>query len=429
MSASRRFLISALVVVSILTAAVMLRVRASRSAALPAPPLSAGSAHLLVPAPLASLPPAAPSSSSAPTSPRAVSSGSPAMLHLDPARTNRSPFLGPADPIVLWTFEAGAPIETAPAQLPDGTTVVGTLAGRVAAVTAEGRGDWSLDLHARIYGSPLIDRGTIYLGADSGKLVAISSNGKIRWQLDTDGEADTAAALAPWGAILMAAGKVLYAVRPGGNVLWRVKAQRKLYGSPAVGADGTVYVGSQDDRLYAVSREGKIRWSTNLGADVDCAPSVDDDGTVVAGADGGAIVALDGASGKVRWRAQVGGHVRGSLTITRAGVVVAGTYGPAPAVVAVDGATGRELWRFAVRGTGATEFGVHGSPVEDAAGNLYFGAQDDVVYSLTGDGRLRWRVGTGGDVDAPVILAGNGRLLAASDDGKLYCVVDREASP
>jgi len=427
-SATRRFLISTLVVGSVLTAAVTLRVGASRSAAVPAPPLSAGSVHLLVAAPPASLPPAAPAASG-PTSPRAVDTGSPAMLHLDPARTNRSPFLGPADPVVLWTFEAGAPIETAPVQLPDGTTVIATLAGRVAAVTADGKRDWSLDLHARLYGSPLMDRGTIYLGADSGKLVAISSRGKIRWQLDTDGEADTAATLAPWGAILMAAGKVLYAVRPDGNVLWRVKAQRKLYGSPAVGPDGTVYVGSQDDRLYAVTREGRIRWSTSLGADVDCAPSVDDDGTVLAGADGGAIVALEGASGKMRWRAQVGGHVRGSLTITRAGAVVAGTYGPAPAVVAIDIATGRELWRFAVQGTGATEFGVHGSPVEDAAGNLYFGAQDDVVYSLTGDGRLRWRVGTGGDVDAPVILAGSGRLLAASDDGKLYCVVDREERP
>lgn len=347
------------------------------------------------------------------------------MLHLDPARTNRSPFLGPAEPVVLWTTDVGGPIETAPVQLEDGTTVVGTLAGRVVAVSPEGAIAWSLDVHERAYGSPLVMRETIYGGTDARRFIAVTSRGVLRWQLDTDGEADTAAAPTPWGALVFAAGKTLYAVRPDGSVLWRVKAHRKLYGAPAVGPDGSVYAGSQDDRLYAVTPSGQLRWSVALGGDVDCAPAVDDDGTVYAGADGGRVVALDAATGNERWRASVGGHVRGSVTVTRSGLIVVGTYGPAPAVVALEGATGRELWRFGVRGTGATEFGVHGSPVEDAAGNLYFGAQDDMVYSLTADGRVRWRLGTGGDVDAPIVLTGQGRLMAASDDGKLYCAVDR----
>src|SRR5689334_16853667 len=43
-----------------------------------------------------------------------VSAGPPCMLHLDPRRTNRSPFEGPTVPTVAWIFDTGGPIEAAP---------------------------------------------------------------------------------------------------------------------------------------------------------------------------------------------------------------------------------------------------------------------------------------------------------------------------
>ncbi len=181
-------------------------------------------------------------------------------------------------------------------------------------------------------------------------------------------------------------------------------------------------MGAQDDRLYGIRRVGSIRFEVDLGRDVDCAPAVDDDGTVFAGTDGGAVVAVNPEDGSVMWRTEVGGHVRGGLTVTRSHDVVAGVYGPAPRVVCLDGETGKERWSFAVQGTGARSFGVHGSPVEDADGNLLFGAQDDAVYCLTPRGQLRWKMATGGDVDAPVVLIADGVMLVASDDGKLYRV-------
>jgi outer membrane protein assembly factor BamB len=79
-------------------------------------------------------------------------------------------------------------------------------------------------------------------------------------------------------------------------------------------------------------------------------------------------------------------------------------------------------FRFPVSGTGASEFGIHGGPVEDAAGRLYFGAQDDHAYCLTSEGALVWKLRTGGDVDAPLVITPKGLLLVGSDDGKLYAV-------
>lgn len=356
-----------------------------------------------------------------------VSSTAPAMFHLDPARTNRSAFLGPSDPIIRWAFDAGSAIETAPAFTADGTAVIGTLGGKIVGVSRDGTAAFSVDLRERIYASPLTNAEMIFTGSDAHQFLALSSKGALRWRLDTDGEVDTSPVVAPNGTIVVAAGRVVYGVRSDGGVAWRFRAGHKIYGSPAIAADGTAYVGSQDNHLYAIDSTGHMRFAVDLGSDVDCAPAVDDDGTVVVGVDDNAVVSIEPARGTIRWRAVLGGHVRGGLTITRNHDVIAGIYGPTPAVVRMDGSTGKIQWRHVVPGTGASEFGVHGSPVEDARGDLYFGAQDDVIYSLSAAGELRWRFQTGADVDAPVVLAPSNLLYAASDDGKLYCIGDRGA--
>jgi outer membrane protein assembly factor BamB len=351
-----------------------------------------------------------------------VSTGAPRMIHVDARHTNRSPFEGPRQPTVVWTFDTGGPIEAAPAILTDGTIVVASLGGKIFGLGNDGKARFTVDVGERLYSSPLATEAGFFLGADAGKFIGLSPTGTVRWKLETNGDADTGAALTPWGGIVFASGRMIYAAKPDGTVLWRVKTRKKSFSSPAVADDGTVYAGSQDHHLYAIDAAGAVKWSVDLGADVDSAPAVADDGTIMVGSDRAEVVALAPADGAIKWRTRVGGFVRGALSIARDGVVLAGTYGPAPHLVALDPDDGHTLWTFAVPGTGAPEFGVHGGPVEDAAGRLYFGAQDDCVYALQGDGTLLWKFKTQGDVDAPLAITDEGVLLAGSDDGKLYAL-------
>lgn len=339
------------------------------------------------------------------------------------ARRHRSAFAGPREaPRVRFTWYAGGPIETMPALTAEGDVVVATLSGKVARVTPAGAVVWTAELGERIYASPLITRDAVVLGSDARRFVSLAlATGKTRWQLDADGEADVAPAEAPGGGVIAAAGRVLYGLRENGGVRFRLKLPRKIYAAPAVADDGTIYVGAQDHRLYAIAKEGTVRWSRDLGADVDCAPAIGDDGTIFAASDAGLVVAFD-AQGHERWRAAVGGFIRGGLTVGRAGIVLAGTYGPGPRVVALDATSGAERWSFAVQGTGAPEFGIHGAPLEDADGKLFFGAQDDRVYALDAAGRLLWTFSTGGDVDAPLTVGPGGVLYVGSDDGRLYAL-------
>ena len=41
------------------------------------------------------------------------------------------------------------------------------------------------------------------------------------------------------------------------TVLWEFKTGDIVYSSPAIGPDGTVYVGSQDNKLYAIKTNSK----------------------------------------------------------------------------------------------------------------------------------------------------------------------------
>jgi outer membrane protein assembly factor BamB len=341
----------------------------------------------------------------------------------DRGRRHRAAFSGPAaSPRARFVWDAGGPIETMPAITENGDVVVASLSGRVARLSPEGTTKWAVELGERVYASPLLLGETLVVGSDAKRVIALSlASGKKRWELAVEGEADTAAAETPDGALVIAAGRVLYGLRADGAVRYRVTIPRKVYASPAIADDGTVYVGAQDHRLYAISPRGVVAWSRDLGGDVDCAPALGDDGTVYAASDAGQVFAFD-ALGNERWRANVGGFIRGGLTVSRSGTVFAGTYGPGPRVVALDGASGAERWTFRIQGTGAPEFGIHGAPLEDPEGNLYFGTQDDLVYALDAAGHLRWSFATQGDVDAPLAIGPTGVLYAGSDDGHLYAL-------
>ncbi len=347
-----------------------------------------------------------------------VPAGAPRTLHGGPRRTHRAAARGPRATKTAWRARVDGPVAAQVTSSPDETTLyVATLNGSVVALSREdGSRRWSASLGDRVYATPLVhDDGTIYVGSDAKKLVALSPKGEVIFRLETEGEVDTAPVLAKDGTIVFAAGKDVYAVRRGGDVAWRFRAKNKVFTAPAISEDGLVVVGSQDHHVHAIGPGGVLAWTVDLGVDVDGGAAIADDGSIYVGTDAGDVVKLD-PKGHIAWRTPVSGFVRGSLSIARNGDVMAGTYGPVPHVVRLS-PDGSIRGAFAIRGTGAREFGIHGGPLEDAEGTLYFGAQDDAVRAVAVDGMLRWRFDTGGDVDAPLSMLSDGSLVAPSEDG------------
>ncbi|MHB1846007.1 MAG: choice-of-anchor D domain-containing protein [Deltaproteobacteria bacterium] len=66
-----------------------------------------------------------------------------------------------------------------------------------------------------------------------------------------------------------------------------------VLGSPAVGADGTVFVGSTDGNFYAINgTTGALKWKYTVGAAINSSPAIGTDGTVYFAADDGNLYAL-----------------------------------------------------------------------------------------------------------------------------------------
>ena len=69
-----------------------------------------------------------------------------------------------------------------------------------------------------------------------------------------------------------------------GSVLWEFETGGEVWSSPAVGADGTVYVGSEDNKVYALDgKTGIKKWEFVTGGAVLSSPAIGADGTVYVG--------------------------------------------------------------------------------------------------------------------------------------------------
>jgi outer membrane protein assembly factor BamB len=78
---------------------------------------------------------------------------------------------------------------------------------------------------------------------------------------------------------------------------WSFTTGSSVFSSPAIGADGTVYVGSYGGKLYAISppangTTGVLKWSFTAGNDVSSSPAIGADGTVYVASYDGRLYAI-----------------------------------------------------------------------------------------------------------------------------------------
>ena len=69
------------------------------------------------------------------------------------------------------------------------------------------------------------------------------------------------------------------------RLLWTFETGDKItWSSPAIGTDGTVYIGSYDYKVYALNgKTGAKKWEYKTGAEVESPPAIGTDGTVYFG--------------------------------------------------------------------------------------------------------------------------------------------------
>jgi len=87
-----------------------------------------------------------------------------------------------------------------------------------------------------------------------------------------------------------------------------------FFSSPAVAADGTIYIGTEGGELVAVTSAGVIKWSYQTSGPIWTSPVIGADGTVYIGSNDNSIYAIN-PNGTMQWSFQTGDQVLSSAAI------------------------------------------------------------------------------------------------------------------
>ncbi len=350
--------------------------------------------------------------------------------------------------ILLWSFETAGAIDGSPAIGNDGTIYAGSFDRQVYALNPDGTLKWVHPTRSNFTAGPAIGSdGTIYIGGTDqdlrvygcpdgstrsevvGYLYAINPDGSRKWRITLSGAIDSSPAIALDGTIYIGSdgdnvdlsfdrtdqcddnsiippsdalswfpvNGHLYAITPNGTIKWDFRTIGDVDSSPAIGSDGTIYVGSDayifgygedatkyltfnptaEGYFYAIHPNGTLIWVFDAFGDVDSSPAIGSDGTIYFGSDKNDVFALN-PDGSIKW-----------------------VY---PTLDDVDS-----------------------SPAIASDGTVYVGSDDENLYALNPDGSLKWRYETGGDVDSSPSIWSDGTIYVGSDDKNLYAIYgDRE---
>ena len=192
-----------------------------------------------------------------------------------------------------WRFETGSRIPYSPSLAPDGTIYLGARNGNLYALNADGSLKWQRNLGAVSSAASVGNEGIIYLGAGSGYRALNPADGSQIWSFSpVDAEADSTPTLGAGGRVYLTSNaNELYALSPDGALAWTFTAEqegeREVHFSSPVTLDGArvLYAGTREGELFAVNPDGSLRWRFSLpeGGMVLVGPAVGPDGTLYVG--------------------------------------------------------------------------------------------------------------------------------------------------
>ena len=278
------------------------------------------------------------------------------------------------------------------------------------AVTTAGRGDWWLFRHDLQHTGRSHFTGVsvpalkwthpCYLGGGTGILISSPA-------LGADGT-----------LYVGSADQHLYAVNPDGTAKWAHPFATNGYilSSPAIGTDGVVYVGSADGKLYAINPDGTMKWQFSAGSEIDSSPTLGTDGTIYVGCCNHALYAIN-PNGTRKWAFTTGAAIYSSPAIGTDGTIYVGSCDDK--LYAIN-ANGTAKWTHPF----ATSDEIASSPAVGTDGTIYLGSADHHLYAINSNGVAKWAhpVTTTQPIISSPAIGADGTIYIGSEDGSVYAV-------
>lgn len=277
---------------------------------------------------------------------------------------------------LLWRFRAAGNFRhSTPAIGGDGTIYVGGADGNLYAINPDSTRKWTFSASGAIKTSPNIAvDGTIYFGADDGRLYAVNPDSTLKWTYPTGDTIRCSPTIAPDGTILVGSMDFfLYAIWPDGALRWRAATGDAIkFCSPAVTEESVIYFGSYDGFLYAVTLDQEFLWAYDTGHVVRSSPAIGPDGTIYVGSSD-KLLALD-PDGVLIWDYDTDGLVVSSpVYFGDDDVICVGSDDGAFYCIHDDGSLD---WTFTVGSP------IRTSPAPGIVGNIYVADLSGVIWAF-----------------------------------------------
>ena len=317
---------------------------------------------------------------------------------------------------------------------------------------------WRFGIGDIVWGGPVIDyEGIIYVGAET--LYAFYLNGTLKWKYDGWIRTEASAPAIDGNGVLYVGNiwgsTCLYAIYTyNGTLKWKFPAGG-IWSSPAIGNDGSIYFGSDDNYIYALYSDGTLKWAYKTGLVVYSSPAIGLDGTIYCGSHDGNLYAFYPDNGTLKWKYQTGDWIGRGPCIADDGTIYFGSWdgylyavypngtlkwktggylcGTTP-VIGDDGTiyVGNKQLCAIYPENGAIKWSfnlddnedIRGSnPCISADGTIYFGTfGGSKIYAVNSDGTLKWRKSIGGDIVSAPAIGEDGTVYIGDgrDDGYLH---------
>jgi eukaryotic-like serine/threonine-protein kinase len=319
---------------------------------------------------------------------------------------------------LLWTFEAGGPIESSAAITGDTVYVASNFGELVALDLASGKPKWRYRAVSENLGiaesSPAVAGGTVYIGDLDGMLHAVdAATGGRKWTYKTGGEIKSSPVVVGTRVLIGSYDGALHAVAADtGRPLWKLETDNYVHATPAIW-NGVAYFGGCDEFFHGVRVSDGVEVFKLSAEGYSIASPAIVNGVAYWGTYGNEVIAVDIAAKKVIWRFTDPDRqfpFASSAALTNTLVILGGRD---KNVRALERAGGKARWAFP---TGAR---VEGSPAL-AGDKVVVGSGDGKVYMLdVASGKKVWEFNAGSGFTASPAVAG-GRIVIGDLDGKVY---------
>jgi eukaryotic-like serine/threonine-protein kinase len=329
----------------------------------------------------------------------------------------------PSKPVLLWTFQTGDNIKSAPVVWQD-RVITGSTDGFVYCLNTEGKLLWKFESGNAIEAPALIYKNTVYIGNLDGTFFALDlKSGDKKWEHETDNQIIGSA---NWweanGSAYIMVGSYDYYLHcidvQSGRVIWKYESDNFINGAAAC-SGGRTFFGGCDGFLHVVNiNSGSVEKKIDVATYVPGSPALENNKAYLGDYDG-RFFQVDVEKEKTTW---IWEHESTKLPFIASPAVSGNrllTANHNKFLYCFDKNTGEKLWEY---NTGSR---VEASPV--VAGNKVIVAnmRGDLALVNLLDGKVVWSYEIGSQIISNPAVA-EGRIYVGAYDGNVYCFGEKK---